>query len=229
MSAGPDTQTMELEVENASFMLDTLGKDCEPVQYLRELTENAVQAVNATGEAQGEVIWDLDWNGYDADGLMKLCCIDTGIGMSAGELKRYINHLSASRHTQSLQGNFGIGAKVAAAPRNPHGIVYVSWKDGIGSMIQLWRDPATEKWGLKQFRLADGNYDHCVPVDDAVKPEPLEGKDHGTMVILLGQAPEDNTMEAPVGAENRTKWIAKYLNQRYFAFPAGVEIKVREG
>ena len=36
---------MELEVENASFMLDTLGKDCEPLQYLRELTENAVQAV----------------------------------------------------------------------------------------------------------------------------------------------------------------------------------------
>ena len=66
MTSAPDTQTMELEVENASFMLDTLGKDCEPLQYLRELTENAVQAVNATGEGQGEVVWDLDWNGYDA-------------------------------------------------------------------------------------------------------------------------------------------------------------------
>ena len=93
------------------------------------------------------MIWDLDWASYDADGMVKLSCIDTGIGMSADELKRYINHLSASRHEQSLTGNFGIGAKVAAAPRNPHGIVYVSWKDGEGSMIQLCRDASDRQVG----------------------------------------------------------------------------------
>ena len=229
MNAQPNSQTMELEVENASFMLDTLGKDCEPLQFLRELTENGLQAVLATPEARGQVIWDLDWAGYDADGLVKLCCIDTGVGMSAEELKRYINHLSASRHTQSVHGNFGIGAKVAAAPRNAHGIVYVSWKEGRGSMIQLWRDPATDKWGLKQFRLADGSYDHCVPLDEAVKPEALAGVEHGTMVVLLGADAEDNTMEGPPGIENRNKWLAKYLNQRYYRFPEGLEIRVREG
>jgi hypothetical protein len=220
---------MELEVENASFMLDTLGKDCEPLQFLRELTENAIQAVQATPQNRGQVIWDLDWASYDADGLVKVCCIDTGIGMSADELKRYINHLSASRHLQSLRGNFGIGAKVAAAPRNPHGIVYVSWKGGQGSMIQLWRDPASQKWGLKQFRLADGSYDHCVPLEESVRPEPLRHLDHGTMVLLLGKSPEDSTMEPPAGVENRHKWIARYLNKRYFRFPEGIEIRAREG
>src|SRR5215211_3213866 len=229
MSVKVTSQTMELEVENASFMLDTLGKDCEPLQFLRELTENGLQAVLATPEGCGELIWDLDWAGYDADGLMKLACIDTGIGMSAEELKRYINHLSASRHLQSVHGNFGIGAKVAAAPRNPHGIVYVSWKEGRGSMIQLWRDPGSAKWGLKQFQLADGSYDNCVPLDDAVKPEQLGGRDHGTMVVLLGHGPDDNTMEAPAGVENLSKWITKYLNQRYYRFPEDIQVRVREG
>lgn len=220
--------TMELEVENASFMLDKLGADCEPLQFLRELTENAVQAVHAGPTSRGEVIWDLDWVSYDADGLVKLSCIDTGIGMSAEELKRYINHLSASRHEQRLDGNYGIGAKVAAATRNPHGMVYLSWKHGRGSMIQLWRDPATEKWGLKQFHLGDGVYDHCVPLDDAVKPEALRGLDHGTVVVLLGDRSKSNTMEPPAGIENRQKWVAKYLNQRYYRFPGGVDVKVRE-
>ena len=221
--------TMELEVENASFMLDTLGKDCEPLQFLRELTENAIQATQAVPGRRGKVIWDIDWATYDADGLVKLCCIDTGVGMSAEELKRYINHLSASRHVQSLHGNFGIGAKVAAAPGNPHGIVYVSWKDGRGSMIQLWRDLSNDKWGLKQFELADGSYDHCLPLDDTVKPEALKDLDHGTMVLLLGKDRADNTAEPPPGVDNRAKWIIRYLNQRYFQFPTGVEVRVREG
>jgi len=154
--------------------------------------------------------------------------VDTGIGMSAEELKRYINRLSASRHEQRLDGNYGVGAKVAAATRNPHGIVYSSWKDGRGSMIQLWRDPESGKWGLKQFQLIDGSYDHCMALDDAAKPDALQGRDHGTVVVLLGDGREANTMEPPTGVENRQKWIAKYLNQRYFRFPDGVEIKARE-
>lgn len=222
-------RTMELEVEDASFMLDTLGKDCEPLQFLRELTENGIQAVQATANALGEVIWDADWTSFDAEGLLKLCCIDTGIGMSGEELKRYINHLSASRHIQSLQGNFGIGAKVAAAPRNPHGLVYVSWKDGQGSMIQLWRDPKTRRWGLKQFEVEPGVFDYCLPLDEAVKPDAFGPRDHGTMVVLLGDHAEANTMEPPAGLENRSKWIAQYLNQRYFRFPEGMIVKAREG
>lgn len=228
MAAPHDTTTMELDVEDASFLLDKLGQGCEPLQFLREITENAVQAVQATPAGRGEVVWDLDWVSYAADGLMKLSCVDTGIGMSGEELKRYINYLSASRHEQRLDGNYGIGAKVAAAQRNPQGIVYLSWKNGRGSMIQLWRDPANRKWGLKQFHLGNGVYDHCVPLDDAVKPEALQGRDHGTVVVLLGDKPDANTMDAPAGIENRQKWIAKYLNQRYFRFPESVDVKVRE-
>lgn len=224
-----DTTTMELEVENASFLLDKLGQDCEPLQFLRELTTNGVQAIQTAGEgAHGEVIWDLDWTSFDADGLTKLCCIDTGVGMSGDELRRYINRLAASGRVQALDRNFGVGAKVAAASGNPHGIVYLSWKDGIGSMIQLHRDRDSGRWGLKQFPLGGGRFGHCITLDDAVKPDALRGHDSGTMVVLLGDSADANTMRPPAGVENRDKWIAGYLNRRYYTFPAGIEVKVRE-
>ena len=33
-------------------------------------------------------------------------------------------------------------------------------------MIQLWRDPRTGEYGLKQFRLPDGSYTYVVPLGD---------------------------------------------------------------
>jgi hypothetical protein len=71
--------------------------------------------------------------------------------MTGDDMVRYINQLSSSSGEQSLQGNYGVGAKIAAATRNPAGIVYLSWKDGLGSMIHMWRDPATLQYGLRQF------------------------------------------------------------------------------
>ena len=84
------------------------------------------------------MIWDVNWPHYDLDDVFKLCCIDTGIGMTGPEMVEYINKLSSSLHQQSSGGNFGVGAKIAAASRNPHGIVYMSWKEGVGHMIHLW-------------------------------------------------------------------------------------------
>ncbi len=222
------THTLPMSVDNTGFMLDRLGQDCSPLQFLREITENAVQAVQATGESGGQVIWDVDWNRLElAPGVFKLACIDTGIGMTGPEMLRYINMLSSSMHQQSHDTNFGVGAKVAAATRNHAGLVYLSWKDGIGAMIHLWRDPDTGQYGLKQFELPDGSYAHWVRVEDTIKPEQI--KDHGTMVVLLGDDLDDNTMHAPKGTPSPSRWVARYLNTRYFRFPDRVEVRSREG
>ena len=69
---------------------------------------------------------------------------------------QHINNLSSSGGVQAMDANYGVGAKISAATRNPAGVLYQSWQDGEGSMIQLWRDPRTGKYGLKQFRLPDG-------------------------------------------------------------------------
>jgi hypothetical protein len=51
---------LPMNVLNVGFLLDRLGRDCSPLQYLRELTQNAIEAVQRTGKA-GQIIWDVDW------------------------------------------------------------------------------------------------------------------------------------------------------------------------
>jgi hypothetical protein len=211
------------------FMLDRLGLDCAPLQFLRELTQNSLEAILRTSDKSGDVHWDVDWNRFELlrDGVFKLSITDSGDGMTGPEMVKYINQLSSSINPQSHQGNFGIGAKIAAATRNHAGLIYLSWKAGQGAMIHLWRDPLTGQYGLRQFEHPDGTYAYFLPIEESVKPELI--KEHGTMVVLLGQTDAAHTMTAPAGAPSPSRWIAKYLNTRYFTFPTGVTVRTREG
>lgn len=138
-----------------------------------------------------------------------------------------LNSLSSSIHAQSMEANFGVGAKIAAVPRNHAGIIYLSWKNGQGYMIHIWRDPATGVYGLRRFERPDGSAEYWTAIEDTVKPEQI-GK-HGTMVILLGNADDENTAQAPPGTAMPSRWILRYLNSRYFRFPRGITVKAREG
>jgi len=215
--------TLEMGVDNIGFMLERLGKDCDDMQFMRELTENAIEA-GAT-----EVVWDVDWQLWEFSGeqLYKLCVIDNGCGMTGEEMRLYINNLSASIHEQAMDKNFGVGAKVAAATRNPEGLIYQSWKGGEGAMIQLWRDPDTGAYGLRQFEHPDGSWGYWQPISNAAKPDLI--RDHGTKVVLLGTSEDHNTIEPPDGVPTPSRWVNRYLNARYFKFPEGVEVKAREG
>lgn len=218
--------TLPMSVANMTFLVNRLGEDCAPLQFVRELTQNGLDAVRLTGDKGGSIIWDVDWSYYHlSDGVMKLACIDTGAGMAGKDMVRYINELSSSIHQQSKTGNFGVGAKIAAAPLNPHGLVYMSWVHGIGHMIHLWFDPEEEVYGLKRWPQNGGEF--WTPVSNDLKPKEID--QHGTMVVLLGNSDEENTMEAPPGTPMRSRWILRYLNTRYFRFPDGVQVKAREG
>ena len=220
--------TLPMSVDNTGFMLDRLGQDCSPLQFVRELTQNAIEAIAETPEGRGEIVWDVDWNTWTlSDGrLYKLACIDTSVGMTGEEMLRYINMLSSSGREQALHGNYGVGAKVAAATRNHAGLIYLSWRDGIGYMIHLWRDPTTGQYGLRQFEH-NGKFSHYMRIDDALKPEQI--KDHGTMVVLVGNREDDNTMLPPKETPMPSRWVARYLNTRFFTLPDGISIKAREG
>jgi hypothetical protein len=221
------THTLEMEVANTGFMLDRLGQDCGPLQFLRELTQNSIEAIRQLPDQQGEIVWDVDWNRYDLTGIYKVACIDTGIGMTGEEMLEYINKLSSSMYMQAFDANYGVGAKIAAATRNHAGLIYLSWKESAGYMTHLWRDPLTGKYGLQQLQRPDGTYGHWARVDDSIKPEII--KDHGTMVILLGHDPDADTMKAPREAASPSRWVAKYLNTRYFRFPEGTTVRSRKG
>lgn len=215
--------TLEMKVANMTFMLERLAQDCAPLQFVRELTQNAIDSIKSHGRP-GEIRWDVDWTRYDLEPKegFKIAIVDTGIGMTGPEMVDYINQLSSSMHEQSKHGNFGMGAKIAAAPRNTLGVVYLSWKDGKGSMIHLWKNPDTGKYGLRRHT----NGEFWLPVKDEIKPKPI--KEHGTMVVLLGKKPGENTMDAPPEGVIPSRWIARYLNTRYFKFPERVTVKARE-
>lgn len=218
---------LPMTVDNVGFLLDRLGQDCSPLQYVRELTQNAIEAVLRTGKP-GQIVWDVDWTSYDlGEGPMKVCIVDTGDGMTGDDMIKFINQLSSSGAKQSFTGNYGVGAKIAAATKNPAGVIYQSWKNSEGYMVQLEKNPATGEYGLHQWELKDGSYSHYFPLDDAIKPGDIST--HGTKVILVGERTSDNTMSPPADAASPSRWITKYLNTRYFQFPSGMTVKAREG
>lgn len=221
----PDT--LPLTVSNTGFLLDRLGQDCAPLQYIRELTQNSIEAIARAGVKKGRILWDVDWTTHDLDsGKMKLSITDNGDGMSGEDMLRYINQLSSSGSAQSIGGNYGVGAKIAAATKNPAGLIYLSWQKGEGAMVHLWRDD-TGLYGLRQVERPNGTFGHVAAVSDDVKPAMI--KEHGTKIVLVGQSVDDNTMLAPEGVSAKDRWILKYLNTRYFRFPKNITITAREG
>jgi len=221
-------KTLPFTVDNVGFLLDRLGQDCHPLQFLRELTQNSIEAIQRTSEKSGEIVWDVDWPTLElGDGVYKLCITDNGDGMTGEEMVKYMNQLSSSFKEQSFSGNYGVGAKIAAATKNHEGLVYLSWKDEIGSTIHLWKDPETKKYGLRQFELPNGQWNHHGIVENSVRPSLINS--HGTRVLLLGNSKIQDTMQAPEGAPSPSVWISKYLNTRYYQFPEGITVKARQG
>lgn len=225
--ATPARRTKDMTVNDTSFLVDRLGKDCSPLQYLRELTENALKAISLLDFPHGEVVWDVYWPWFEQYRVFKLSIVDTGIGMTGPEMVEYINQLAAGLAERALDKNFGVGAKISALPLNPAGLLYISWKDGVGHMIHLWRDPTTSKYGLKLLERPDGTFDYWAEVTDDSKPESIA--EHGTLVVLLGEDDDQDTMKAPAGALVPSRWILRYLNSRYLDFPEGVTVKARDG
>ncbi|MYA96430.1 MAG: hypothetical protein F4X91_08500 [Nitrospinae bacterium] len=225
-AVSPQQDILLMGVAKMGFLVDRLHQDCSPLQFLRELTANSLEAIQSLDDPKAEIGWDVDWNRFDLagdDSAKKLCVIDTGVGMTGPEMVEYINKLSSSINQQSVSGNFGVGAKIAAAPLNPQGLVYLSWKDGNGYMIHLCRERLNGEYGLLRF----GNGEFWQSISDDIKPEAIDT--HGTMVVLLGESDNSSTMEAPPGAQLPSKWVARYLNSRFFRFPKGITVKCREG
>lgn len=223
--------TQRMQVANEAFLLDRLAADAPRAQLYRELTQNAIEAIKrrmAAGDNRpGVVQWDVDWLGVQQD-RYKLCVIDNGDGMSAGDMQRYLNSLAvqgANQH-QSLTGNFGVGAKITALFHNTEGLIYLSWAEGRGNNVWLHRDDEAGVYGLKLLEDATGAPTYVRPMAEGAKPA-LIGPS-GTKVILLGNAGEEQTWRKPEGlAGGDTNWLFKYLNTRYFRLPENITLRAR--
>jgi hypothetical protein len=208
----------DMGVGNLTFLLDQMGRDAGPTRFVREYTRNSLDA-GAT-----QIAWDIIHFPGSPAMAQKLGIIDNGQGMTPEDMVQLLNKLSSSGKTQSKTGNFGVGGKISALLRNPHGIVYMSWKDGKGSMIRIWKDPETEKYGLKEL---DREGNNVVTVSNTFKPASI-GK-NGTVVTFLGETDADDTTLPPPGTSlAKTKWVPRELNTRFHFFPEGVTVTTRD-
>ena len=213
-----NTTLSEMTADNVSFAVDLLYRDCAPLQFLREFTQNGIESINKTN-GDGKVIWTFDPIWKKKNGSFKLCAIDTGSGMTGREIVQFINKIFSSGKELGIGKNHGVGAKISAAPLNPRGIEYWSWKDGVGYLAVLRK--IGEKYGLEEFIDKSGSRTDFLEIDNEFKPKEIDN--NGVKIVLLGQDDEDDTYfnrDAPMPS----KWVLRYLNSRYLDVPENVEI-----
>lgn len=216
-------------VANPSFTLDANARDCPPLQFVREFTVNGIEAIAArrdTGQpnpSPDQIVWRAFTELRHRVAAPKLACIDTGTGMTADELDRYINLIASTSKTQGLRDNYGMGAKVAGAARSPAGVTYLSWTGDpeSGATCTLVRDNFSE-WGLQ---LDDDTLDAVQAADPALCPPEIRGAGwRGTVVMLHGRhAAEDTTL--PPTSELGADWLLKAINLRFYDLPEDIEIR----
>jgi len=225
--------------KGVSFMVHRLGTEVGPLKQVRELLINAFEAIQAYQQAnpsdslfQGKVDVCADPYYLMQEHVRKTAFCDNGIGMDVHELRRYFNTLAESGKRQSIDENFGVGAKISTAAWNPYGVEIRSWKNGIGNLIRLVHDPKTDQYGLEQFEMEDGRFPDYIELSQVLRPEdhksPIIG-DHGTMVILLGKSLDHDTTLAPDTQEvtHRDYWFQHIANKQFFRIPFGVSLTSR--
>lgn len=220
--------TREMRVANIAFLLDRLAADTPPNQQIRELTQNAIEAIQRrqkSDPSEGVVRWDVDWDHLKRTGVYKLSIVDSGDGMTPNQMLEYLNSLAVqgANQTQGIFDNFGVGAKITALHRNSHGLVYQSWHGGKGTMVKLHRDDKEGVYGLDSFELEDGP-DWTPRIKDVYKPGAITSS--GTKVTLLGKSKQDNTCFPPE-AGGAMNWLITYLTGRYFRIPENIKIQAR--
>jgi len=214
------------EVQN---FINRAYNECQAFQWARETLKNALEA-GAT-----KVHFGVEYQAVEGKGVYRRLIADNGKGMTGKQLYEYFSYAgSGEKRIGGEHDNFGIGAKISLMPWNAYGLVIVSWVDGVASMIWIQKNPQSGEYGLRSFEEYDD--DNVVePFNDIehgcdwreIKPDII--KEHGTVIVLLGNSAEDDTV---LGDPNRpaeygaSKNLIHYLNQRFWTLPEGAEITV---
>ena len=211
-------------------MVDREYAQVPPNQFLREAVQNAIEA--GADEIRISPAYHLDANSDKP--TWKICISDNGCGMSEMEMVQYINNLSASGKRLGRNNNFGVGLKTSMLPRHPVGLHVISFQKGKGNMLRMGKLRSNE-YGLIGFPTEKG-FEETMPISDKILSYYSHIKDHGTLVIGMGQTANEPTF---MTSDKRDPSLAhkdyrdlrehiKYLNNRYFTIPDGVTVKVTE-
>lgn len=219
---------MKIGIRGASDFVNRMFEAAGPHQWVREVLRNSTEA------GASRVEFGLEWQAVEKFGKYRRTISDDGAGMSPVELLEFFSTLGAgSKAIGGVHENFGVGAKISLLPWNPEGVVVVSYKGGVGSMIWIVLDPETSEYELVEF----DNPNEGIKV--VVSPSVVEGVDwsriapdwareHGTTIVLLGDADHPHTAAGhPRAGGTDIKGISRYLNTRFWDLSPTV-VKVTE-
>lgn len=211
--------------------VDRYYRETSRFQWARELAVNAIEA------GASRIDFSVEWQGVGRDRVYRRLVADNGRGMSADELEEFFNEFGGGgKPIGDEHENFGIGAKTTLLPWNRLGIVVISWQSAIANMIRILREENGE-YGLYRFVFEkDGEcgvdtvvepfFDTEFGIDwAAIKPEWI--KDHGTVIVLLGNDRNQDTVRGdpdPDRKEDGLRLLAQYLNQRFWQPPAKISV-----
>ena len=212
--------------------IDRTYQSCGPLQYVRELCVNSLEAGATRIEFMPATMTTS--MGKLAHRLM---IADNGCGMTPEQQEEFLNvHAFGSKAIGDIHGNFGIGFKVSALPWNHTGIVVMSWhpENPDGSLMTLKYDERVGDYGALIRVMEDDEHRGLSsttmrPYGDYVPLKPPWIQDHGTVVILFGMTGEEHTyFGATPGTRPDSFLLSGYLNKRFWVWPAEVKLSVHE-
>ncbi|MDA7873805.1 ATP-binding protein [Rhodopirellula sp.] len=193
---------------------------CGRYQWARELLKNSIES-GAT-----KVEFGIEWQAVALESKYRRTVIDNGNGMDEKEIVDFFSTLgNGSKTIAGVHDNFGVGAKISVLPWNPVGVVVISRKNNVDSMIWISLDEDTNEYKLEEWETDDGlrcviNPAEILWPDDEINwgkvlPDWVEA--NGTAVILLGsRSHEDTILGNPDEQDSDIKGLSTYLNSRFW-------------
>ena len=213
-----------LQINDKTFLINRLIQQAPTGTLVREFFKNADE--NAALAADGNR--HIRIYPVVVDGVNKLAFWNTGIGMDADELKRATDLSSSVNKEMSIDGNFGIGAKVSGLTMSRSGIRYRSCKNGSVHEVTIGFDEEVKTYVRYTVELPDGSYDS---VYDVTAVAIRDGKDTSydwTEVVLFGESDDHDTVEEPLGKGKKVdrSYIPTTIFRRFAEFSEGVDVHI---
>ncbi len=221
-------QITPITIRDIDFTVSRQIEQCPKTMMLRELVMNAVEAA-AKAPADRRVVEIKGKSVAECGETRKLAIWNTGPGLSSAELDHICDLAASLGKDMALEGNFGMGAKVASLPSNILGMRYRSCRYGVVSQVILGKREGV--YGKIWIPVED-SFEEVVDVTQQVRNEGEYQLDEDwTEVVLFGNRPDQDTVADPYDGDPKQdrQWITTYLYHRFYSLPAGVEVYLHEG
>ncbi|MEQ8447684.1 MAG: ATP-binding protein [Pelagibacterium sp.] len=215
-------QITPITIRDIDFTVSRQIEQCPQTMMLRELVMNAVEAA-AKAPSERRLVEIKGKAVPECGDARKLTIWNTGPGMSSSELDHICDLAASLGEDMALEGDFGMGAKVASLPSNTLGMRYRSCHNRVVSQVVLGKREGV--YG-KIWIPVDDSFEEVVDVTDQVRDEAEYRLDEDwTEVVLYGDQADQDTVADPYDGDPKQdcQWITTYLYHRFYGLPDGVE------